>query len=388
MEKALIDLRIDDIALLYAEIQSLKIGEKIDEHLIRHGNWEGVSAGRVVELWLCYMLSEGDHRLSVVEEWAESRIELLRALSDSEELSSYDFSDDKLGLVLEYIGIESIWNLIEVTINSGLLGVYRLEEQTSLATFRLDAAPIQSYGKVKEGGLLQYGYHKHHANLGQMKVKLCTLDNDLNHFASPICHITVPGNVSDDELYVPILKQTRESLKDIAGYEKGNLYIGDSKFGSMDSRSHVVLGSDYYMMPLSLVQLKDSIRKEEINSVLPSEYQQVYKTVEKGGKKEQILVAEGFEKVKSMENTLFGKTYNWEERRVYVRSVNYVKSKEQSLDARLEKASLKIQELPIRKQGKQVLKTRAEYEERIVNCLLYTSPSPRDKRQSRMPSSA
>ena len=26
--------------------------------------------------------------------------------------------------------------------------------------------------------------------------------------------------------------------------------------------------------------------------------------------------------------------------------------------------------------------------ERILNCLLYTSPSPRDKRQSRMPSSA
>ena len=28
------------------------------------------------------------------------------------------------------------------------------------------------------------------------------------------------------------------------------------------------------------------------------------------------------------------------------------------------------------------------YIERLVNCLLYTSPSPRDKRQTRMPSSA
>ena len=29
-----------------------------------------------------------------------------------------------------------------------------------------------------------------------------------------------------------------------------------------------------------------------------------------------------------------------------------------------------------------------ERKEAFVNCLLYTSPSPRDKRQSRMPSSA
>ena len=29
-----------------------------------------------------------------------------------------------------------------------------------------------------------------------------------------------------------------------------------------------------------------------------------------------------------------------------------------------------------------------EYFDRVLDCLLYTSPSPRDKRQSRMPSSA
>ena len=36
------------------------------------------------------------------------------------------------------------------------------------------------------------------------------------------------------------------------------------------------------------------------------------------------------------------------------------------------------------------LKTMEDYKliERVPNCLLYTSPSPRDKRQSRMPSSA
>ena len=32
--------------------------------------------------------------------------------------------------------------------------------------------------------------------------------------------------------------------------------------------------------------------------------------------------------------------------------------------------------------------TLQEYDDSIYSCLLYTSPSPRDKRQSRMPSSA
>ena len=37
--------------------------------------------------------------------------------------------------------------------------------------------------------------------------------------------------------------------------------------------------------------------------------------------------------------------------------------------------------------GKHMDKVKAEAEQ-VKNCLLYTSPSPRDKRQSRMPSSA
>ena len=38
--------------------------------------------------------------------------------------------------------------------------------------------------------------------------------------------------------------------------------------------------------------------------------------------------------------------------------------------------------------GRKVTKPRAGHFEKAGTCLLYTSPSPRDKRQSRMPSSA
>jgi transposase len=119
---------------------------------------------------------------------------------------------------------------------------------------------MQSHGEVSEGGLLQYGYHKQHANLPQFKVKLCTLDNELNHFAYPVTHLTVSGNKSDDELYMPIIKQSKAVLSGISGYEKGNLYVGDSKFGSISNRAYVVGGQDYYLMPLSLVQLSQKER--------------------------------------------------------------------------------------------------------------------------------
>ena len=38
--------------------------------------------------------------------------------------------------------------------------------------------------------------------------------------------------------------------------------------------------------------------------------------------------------------------------------------------------------------NKQLIAEEEEYIKDLINCLLYTSPSPRDKRQSRMPSSA
>ena len=41
-----------------------------------------------------------------------------------------------------------------------------------------------------------------------------------------------------------------------------------------------------------------------------------------------------------------------------------------------------------RREGKGIAAIRAELDERVDACLLYTSPSPRDRTRSRMPSSA
>jgi len=369
MEQELKSYRLDDLPLLYSVIKTLGIGACVNKYIKVHGNWSGSQPGEILELWLCYILSQCDHRLSGAEEWAKKNLGLLRLLSDCAELSSQDFSDDKLGTLLDYFSEEPSWSKIETDINGSILGVYRLSETVPLNTFRLDAAPMQSYGTIKEGGLLQYGYHKHHADLPQFKLKLCTLDNAVNHFAYPVCHLTVNGKMSDDELYIPIIAKSKAVLSGVSGYECGNLYVGDNKFGSIGNRLYVFKNKDYYLMPLSAVQFSKENRRAIIDEYEAANYEKVFRTE----KKKEVLVAQGFElceqiEVKTEEESK-EKIYKWEERRMFVHSINYAKSQQNALEKRLLTAQKNILELPKRKQGKRVLKTRKEYQQAIDNIL-------------------
>jgi transposase len=62
--------RVDDIPLLLSQMQKVGLSELVDEHFEPHGNWKGLSLGKVVMGWLSYILSQGDHRLNQVESWA------------------------------------------------------------------------------------------------------------------------------------------------------------------------------------------------------------------------------------------------------------------------------------------------------------------------------
>ncbi|MFK7983059.1 MAG: hypothetical protein AB8G86_23970, partial [Saprospiraceae bacterium] len=228
-----------------------------------------------------------------------------------------------------------------------------------------DAAPMQGYGQIKEGGLLQHGYHKHHADLPQFKIKLCTLDNQVNHFAYPVCHLTISGNVADEELYIPIIKQSKEVLSGLSAYAAGNLYVGDNKFGSIGNRCYVVSNKDYYLMPLSLVQLSKTAREKLIKASQVENYEKVVKEHEE----KKTLIAQGFEVVELLNQSQGDQNYNWTERRLFVHSVSYAKSQRNALERRLNKTSTSIAELSIRKQGKKVLETKKEYTEAINNLL-------------------
>jgi hypothetical protein len=56
--------RIDDIPLLLSPLARMEVGPLLDQHFPTHGNWGGLSLGSVSTLWLAFILSQGDHRLS------------------------------------------------------------------------------------------------------------------------------------------------------------------------------------------------------------------------------------------------------------------------------------------------------------------------------------
>ena len=59
--------RVDDIPLLLAQMDKMNIAALLDKHFPMHGNWQGLSLGETVVVWLAYILSEGDHRLNSVQ---------------------------------------------------------------------------------------------------------------------------------------------------------------------------------------------------------------------------------------------------------------------------------------------------------------------------------
>lgn len=357
-------LRIDDIPLLYARISNLNIQGIVDDVIHPHGNWRGLSIGHTLSLWLCYLLSEGDHRLSTVEEWASVNESVLSILS-GQSVCAKHFTDDRLEQVLDYLSDAGSYHRINNRLTHNSLEVYDMDTQKSI---RLDAAPFQGHHDVKVSNLFTDGHTKHHnPNLGMLKVMLACVDNEINGFGYPLAHLTVPGNKADDLLYIPIIKRCEEALsgKDL---NSRKLYVGDSKMGSQGNRYYIIMCTkNDYLMPLSKVQLSDKERLKAINASSSEAYKKAYKTDKQGNKE---LIAQGFEQTAQVSYTdEHGETHTWEERRIFVRSKAYTKSQQAALDNRVEQATDMLNTLLVRKKGKRIPKTKAELEQGIDKIL-------------------
>src|SRR5258708_19739143 len=71
--------RVDDVPLLIAQMQRMKLAELLDKHFPTNGNREGLSLGGVSVIWLAHILSQPDHRMNPVQEWPTTRMETFHA---------------------------------------------------------------------------------------------------------------------------------------------------------------------------------------------------------------------------------------------------------------------------------------------------------------------
>jgi len=331
------------------------VGELLDKHFETHGNWQGARLGTVSEVWLSHILSEGDHRLSYVEDWVADRpVTLSKSLN--QEIRRLDFSDDRLADVLRLLSDDERWSAFESDLNQRLVRVYELRP----SQVRLDSTTVSGHWSVTEEGLFQYGHSKdHRPDLPQLKVMLATLDA----MGMPLVTSVVDGSRADDPLYLPTVRAIRESLG-----QTGLLYVGDSKMAALTTRGTLAAGGDYYLCPLPQVQLSP----EELQRYLEPVWQQEQPLspidrVRFDGK--TVHIANGFEVTWPLSVELEGQEIEWSERRLVVCSLKQAEQQKRGLARRLAKAQQAIAELNVPKQGRRRLETQTQWQQQVETIL-------------------
>jgi transposase len=220
--------RLDDLPLLMEHLKQMEIQRLMDENIRTHGNWQGLSLGWTVTVWLAHILTQGDHCLVHVQEWVATHLETLRELTGIETLSELDFTDDRLQVVLRYLNKDEEWAKYQQEQGKHFIRVYDLAKEV----VRLDSTTASTYQAVNPEGILRLGVSKdHRPDLAQLKVMLGTLDP----LGIPLVTQVVSGNSADDPLYIPAIKEIRTILN-----QKGVLFYYSVKIE--DSRS-IVLSS-------------------------------------------------------------------------------------------------------------------------------------------------
>jgi len=265
--------RVDDIPLLLAIIAELGIQQEIDREIKPHGLWQGCSVGTIVVVWLCYILTEQDHRLEPVQKWVNSRARLFDRLLGLE-LRETDFTDDRLANVLTMLGVAESQEMIAQRLSRDWITMYELPTEVS----RYDSTTIAVYQDADEAeeSIIGYGQSKdHRPDLAQFKVMLSSLDMGL-----PLTSQVVNGKRADDGLYIPTYDQVVETV----GHSRF-LAVGDSKMAAWATRCHLAVGGSWYLCPYREPASRGEDTQQWIEEALkqPEQWQAVTQTDEKTG---------------------------------------------------------------------------------------------------------
>ncbi len=176
----------------------------------------------------------------------------------------------------------------------------------------------------------------------------------------PIATEILSGEKADDPLYIPAIERVRSTLK-----QSGLLYIGDCKMASIGTRSHIVLGRDFYLCPLNAKQVVPEQLIEYLQPVW--DRKQELTTIDydyADGKTKNI--AEGFELKLLQKVEIDDQEVSWEERQLVVRSFAIAQTEENSLRERIQKTSDALEQLKIPRRGKKKLTSFEEWESAVA----------------------
>jgi transposase len=334
---------VADLPVLWALLRRLDLPATLDRHYPAPLHWKGpLTPGEVLAVWLLFLVSQGDHCLNHVEPWVAQHQGVLSALLGKPVRTTHAH-DDRLADWLTRLSRGDAFAALERALNQQTLRVYQLP----LDLVRLDATTANSYADVlSEQGLLQFGHSKDDPDRPQLKIAAAVLDP----LGLPLATAVVPGNMTDDPLYVPAIRAVQQSLG-----VGGRTYVGDCKMAALATRAFVAAGGDFYLCPLSESQLSRAQRQQLLQPVW--EGTQALQPVWRPGPEGQPgeLVAEGFAVDVTLTAAVGGQEVCWAERRWLVRSLAYAQAQEAALERRLARATAAVRDLVVRKQGKKQL---------------------------------
>jgi transposase len=339
--------RVDDLPVLLATLQRLELAEILDRHFPSGHRWKGaLTFGEVACVWIAFITSQGDHRLSQLQPWAQANLHTLSACL-GKDVRPLDFQDDRLADILDHLARDGSWEATEVDLNQNTVRVYNLNPDF----FRIDTTTANSYVDVLDAlGFFQFGHSKDRDDLPQIKVAMAALDP----LGMPVTTFVVPGNCADDPLYVPEIKKVQDAFG-----QGGKTFVMDCKGAALDTRAFLASTGDFYLCPLTETQLSAEKRRVLLQPVREGRQQlaQVFRPAAEEGEGEE-LVAEGFSFDVPLVAEVNGQQITWTERRWLVRSLAFAAGQHKQLDRRLQKAEEELAGLNERKQGKKRLTTQ------------------------------
>jgi len=353
--------QINDVPLLLGIMADMGLQLLIDEQVQPHGAWQGVSVGTLVVIWLCYILTEQDHRMVMVREWVAARQQMFNDLLGVD-LRETDCTDDRLAIALSMLGDAEVQAALDQAMLQQWISVYELPTET----VRLDTTSVSVYHATEDPqSLLQAGHSKEYRpDLAQFKVMLATLDP----MGLPVTCQVVGGQRADDGLYVPAY----DSACTILGHTNV-LVVGDSKMAALPTRGHLVAQGSRYLCSYHPVN-NQSERASWIDAALArtESWQRLEHFEQDTG--EVVLLAEIDEWSREQQwLDLSGQTHTWTERVLVVRSASRqagLTRKYQEKLARLCEQLTRFQRPPGR--GRKRYRTEADLRTKITALLAGT----------------
>lgn len=348
---------VDQLPVIYGLLQKMNIQATIDNTIQPHGNWQGLSLGWVITIWLLHILAQHSHQMDSVEPWVGKHLVVLRKLS-KQKVTTLDFTDDRLALCLRYLSPTDKWSRLENRLTQGIIQVYDLKKKLrGRWQMRLDATVGSVGHDAAQHTLFQMGKAKNGLYATLFKMMVASLDP----LGMPVAVDVVPGNRADDPLYVPVYRRIKEIIP-----EQELLVVGDSKMSALATRAAIVSGNDQYLTPLAYLKDEPNLlpdlltawadRAEEMSLIF------LEADLLPNGQvpDESLAIARGFEVEREHTFDHAGEKITWTERLLVVRSFSYMASMIAGLHSRLAKAEKALRTLtPARSRGKHQIEDEA-----------------------------